>query len=171
MRIPWIVFFMTIYYSCSQKDKIPKEIIKVNTNWLDSIKQKSDTSWTKLYRNNEFVTAEYYVDRKDSIVTQLMKDATGLIRQINIAKYDNIRLFFAEYYANGQLKARLPLDEAGKYNGLAKYYFEDGNIKSIGLFNHGMYAGEWKNYNEKGKLVSRDQYDSNGQLIKTISAQ
>jgi antitoxin component YwqK of YwqJK toxin-antitoxin module len=171
MRIVWLLCFVIGCYSCSEKNKVTKEIIRANIKWLDSIKQKADTTWTKPYRNNEFVTAEYYVDRKDSIVTQLMKDAVGTIRQINIAKYDNIRLFFAEYYANGQLKAHLPLDELGKYNGEAKYYYDDGSIKSAGLFNHGMYSGEWKNYNEKGELISTDQYDSNGQLLKSISAQ
>ena len=125
-------------------------------NWLDSIKKGSDTSWIKPYRNNEFVTAEYYVDRKDSIVTQLMKDSAGMIRQINIAKYDKVRLFFAEYYSNGQIKARLWVNNTGLYDGQAKYYYEDGIIKSIGSFNHGMYLGEWKNFNQKGKLVSTD---------------
>lgn len=171
MKIVSLIPFAIIFFSCSSKNRTPKEIIKIDAQWLDSIKQKADTTWIKPYRNNEFVTAEYYVDRKDSIVTQLMKDASGMIRQVSIAKYDNIRLFFAEYYANGQLQAKLPLDNEGRYDGEAKYYYEDGGIKSTGTFNHGLYAGEWKNYNEKGKLISTDQYDSNGRLIKTISAQ
>lgn len=168
MRIVCLFCFVIGCYSCSEKDKVPKEIIRVNTKWLDSIKQKADTTWIKPYRNNEFVTAEYYVDRKDSIVTQLMKDASGMIRQVNIAKYDNIRLFYGEYYPNGQLKAKFPLDKEGKYNGEAKYYYEDGTVKTSGTFNHGFYAGEWRNYNKNGKLISIDSYNNNGQLVKTV---
>lgn len=144
-----------------------KSIIKIDTGWLDSIKKKSDTSWIKPYRNKEFVNAEYYVDRKDSIVTQLMKDSAGTIRQINIAKYDNIRLFFAEYFANGQLKADLPLDSIGKYNGSCKYYYENGQIKSEGSYSHGFLSGTWKNYDERGKLLSTDEYDTSGRLIRS----
>ena len=161
---------LMLFYSCSENNKPVKEIIKADTKWLDSIKNKSDTSWIKPYRNKDFAIAEYYVDRKDSIVTQLMKDSAGTIRQINIAKYDMVRLFFAEYYANGQSMGKLPLDSAGKYHGVAKFYYKNGVVKSSGLFRHGLYYGEWRNYDEKGKNISTDQYDSNGQLIKTIPA-
>jgi antitoxin component YwqK of YwqJK toxin-antitoxin module len=167
MKVWLTLFLIIVFNSCHHKDKETNKIMKVNTNWLDSIKQKSDTSWKKPYRNNEFVTSEYYIDKKDSIVTQLMKDSAGTIRQIIIAKYDNIRLFFAEYYANGQLKASLPLDGMGKYNGQAKYYYQNGQVKSEGTFIHGFFSGKWKNYSENGRLISKDEYDENGQLIKT----
>jgi antitoxin component YwqK of YwqJK toxin-antitoxin module len=167
MKVWLTLFLIIVLNSCYHKDKEAKKIIRVDTNWLDSIKRKSDTSWIKPYRNNEFVTSEYYIDKKDSIVTQLMKDSAGAIRQIIIAKYDNIRLFFAEYYANGQLKASLQFDSTGKYNGQAKYYYQNGQVKSEGIFVHGFFSGQWKNYDEKGKFISKDEYDENGQLIKT----
>jgi antitoxin component YwqK of YwqJK toxin-antitoxin module len=167
MKIPITIFLTVVLYSCSHPDTVAKGIIKPDPHWLDSIKQKSDTSWVKRYRNNEFVTAEYYIDKKDSIVTQLMKDSAGTIRQINIARYDNIRLFFGEYFGNGQLKASLRLDSMGKYNGPGKYYYEDGQLKSEGLFNHGLFSGKWKNYDKKGSLITTDEYDTNGQLLRT----
>jgi antitoxin component YwqK of YwqJK toxin-antitoxin module len=167
MKLWLSLFLIIVFNSCYHKDKEDKKIIKVDTNWLDSIKRKSDTSWIKPYRNNEFVTSEYYIDKKDSIVTQLMKDSAGTLRQIIIAKYDNIRLFFAEYYANGQLKAKLPLDNMGKYNGQAKYYYQNGQVKTEGTFTRGFFSGEWKNYDKNGKLISKDEYDEDGQLIKT----
>jgi antitoxin component YwqK of YwqJK toxin-antitoxin module len=95
-----------------------------------------------------------------------MKDTTGRIRQIIMAKRQT-RLFTAEYYDYGQLKAYLPLDAKGRFEGSSEFYFENGCVKSKGVFHQGFYSGEWKNYNEKGGLVSTDQYDSNGQLIKT----
>jgi antitoxin component YwqK of YwqJK toxin-antitoxin module len=167
MKILTGLFLTIVLYGCSPHDRVAKAIIKADMQWLDSIKHKSDTSWIKRYRNNEFVTAEYYIDKKDSIVTQLMKDSAGTIRQIIIARYDHTRLFFGEYYANGQLKASLPLDSMGRYHGQGKYYHEDGQVKSEGLFNHGLFSGKWKNYNEKGSLITTDEYDTNGQLIQT----
>jgi antitoxin component YwqK of YwqJK toxin-antitoxin module len=170
MRLVYLTVFTTaLIYSCNNKDTPLKEIIKADKLWLDSIIHKSDTSWIKPYRNNSFVTSEYYVDRKDSIVTQLMKDSAGTVRQITIAKYDNYRLFFAEYYANGQLMAHLPLDSKGKYDGLARLYFETGVVKSEGAYQHGFYTGKWVNFDINGKKVSTDEYNQNGQLVKTTS--
>ena len=167
MRYFYSLIIFVLTYSCSD-NKTVKEIIKVNSSWLDSIIKKSDTTWIKSYRNQEFVTAEYFVDRKDSIVAQLMKDSSGTIRQISIAKYDQVRLFFAEYYANGQLKAHLPLDKEGRYDGQGKFYYEDGTVKSRGEYHHGFYYGNWMNYGKDGKQSSTDIYDSTGQLVKSL---
>jgi antitoxin component YwqK of YwqJK toxin-antitoxin module len=164
--LPWLFLSLSVC-ACSEQTISKKEVIHIKKEWLDSIIHTSDTSWIKPYRNNEFVSAEYFVNKKDSIVTQLMKDSAGTIRQVSIAKYDQVRLFFAEYYANGQLKAKLPLDGLGKNDGAGCYYYENGQIKSEGIFHHGLFAGQWKNYGEKGKLISTDEYDSNGQLLKS----
>ena len=169
MRFFYSIIILLSICSCNENKPV-KEIIKVNRTWLDSIKQKSDTSWVKPYRNQEFVTAEYFVNKKESIVTQIMKDASDTIRQINISKYDNILLFFAEYYPNGQLKAGLSLDKEGKYNGPGKFYYEDGTVKSSGIYHHGFYYGNWTNFGKDGKLSSTDIYDSTGQLVKSIQA-
>lgn len=135
---------------------------------LDSVKKKSDTSFTKKYRTAEFDMADYYVNRRDSSYCQVMKDNHGNIRQIIMAKKE-IRFFTAEFYENGQLKGRLCFDKDGKLDGPGEYYFENGCAKSRGIFHHGLFSGDWKNFDEKGKLVSTERYDSNGQLIKTIS--
>lgn len=163
---PLLIFILAC--SCMHHDKQAIELIKVDNAWLDSIKKKADTCWTKPYRNKDFKTAEYYIDKKDSIVTQVMKDTTGTIRQINIARYDNIRLFFAEYYVNGQLMAHFPLDSNGKYHGQTKLYYETGRVKSMGNYEHAFHNGLWKNYDENGKLTSTDLYDKNGQLVNSI---
>jgi antitoxin component YwqK of YwqJK toxin-antitoxin module len=158
---------LILLLSCSEPQVSSIEIIKPDKAFIDSIKQKSDTSWEKQYRNEEFATAQYFVDKKDSIVTQLMKDANDSTRQISIAKYDKIRLFFAEYYANGQIKATFLFDSLGKYNGPSRSYYQDGRIKSEGNYQHGLLSGSWKNYDENGKLKSTDEYDKNGQLTRT----
>jgi len=126
-----------------------------------------DTTYSKRYRNKEFAVAEYYINRKDTTVCQLMKDSANRIRQILIAKRDR-KIFTAEYFSNGQLKATLPLDKDGRLNGEGAFYFESGCVRSKGSFRHGFYFGEWKNFDQNWKNVSTDQYDSNGQLIKTF---
>ncbi len=163
MRSMIAAALMIVLYACSGNAPAAK-LTTLDKNWLDSIKKKSDTSWVKPYRNEEFAVSEYYIDKTDSIVTQVMKDRQGMIRQIIIARYDQIRLFFAEYFANGQLMASLPLDSAGHYNGNGKYYYENGRVKSEGSFSHGLFNGKWKNYDTTGRLLNVDEYDSNGQL-------
>jgi hypothetical protein len=159
---------MLFSFGCGAGKKHPEKIT-VNQAMLDSVRAKSDTSYTKKYRNLDFVTADYIVNRKDSTVCQVMKDSTGMIRQVIIARKE-VRMFTAEYYPNGQLQAALILDEHGLYDGPATYYFENGNPQRTGKFVHGFLSGDWKNYDNNGRLISKDIYDDNGQLIKTIKA-
>ena len=133
---------------------------------LDSIRLKSDTNYSKPYRNADFVTSEYFVNRKDSTVCQLMKDSSGEIRQILVAK-NNRNLFAAQYYQNGQLVAFLPIGNYGKYNGQAILYFENGRIKSKGSYTEGFHTGKWYNYSQDGNVISVDEYDDHGELIRT----
>lgn len=94
-----------------------------------------------------------------------MKDSAGSIRQIIIAR-KNVRIFFARYYANGQLQADLQLDEFGQYHGTAVFHYENGQVESTGNYDHGIKTGQWKNFDTTGKLISTGLYNKNGQLIK-----
>jgi len=149
---------------CNSKYECPK--ITVSKAMLDSVKQKADTSFSKKYRTEEFAQADYYVNRRDSTYCQIMKDTGGTIRQVIMAKKD-IRFFTAEYFDNGQLKAKLPFDGNGKFDGQAEYYFENGCVRSSGSFVHGFFHGDWKNYNENGNLISIDSYNESGELINS----
>ena len=153
--------------ACHQKTRCP--VTGIHTTFIDSIKQHSDSSYTKKYRPNEFAMVEYYINNKDSTLAQVMKDSAGMIRQV-IVTNKNIRTYYAEFYSNGQLKGSLPLDSLGKYHGPGIYYFENGCSKSAGKFSHGLFSDQWKNYNTRGKLVSIEEYDNRGQLIKTERA-
>lgn len=160
------IALLILIISCSQQNNKNKPTAKaLNHYWLDSIVKNSDSSYSKPYKRTDFVTAFYYTDKKDSSVCQVMKDSADSIRQIIIAK-KNIRTFFALYYPNGNLQADLPLDEFGQYNGTGKFYYEDGNLQSQGNFTHGLKTGQWKIYDEKGKLTATDEFDKNGQLIQ-----
>lgn len=160
-----IFFFATISVlfitSCKQQNVNDKILV---TPFIDSVIKKSDSSYQKEYYRSDFVTAQYYVNKKDSTVSQLMKDSAGIIRQIIIAKKDT-RIFYGSYYKNGQLQADLPLDAFGQYHGTGKFYYEDGSLQSSGSFLHGFKTGEWKVYDKKGKITATDLYDQNGNLI------
>lgn len=168
MKYKYFWLLLVLLASCKSKHPSVKATpTRIDANWVDSVKKSCDTFWIKPYaRNKDFISSEYYVNRKDSIVAQFMKDSAAVIRQVIIAKYDQVRLFFAEYYANGQLMASLPLDTAGKNHGAAKFYYPNGVVKSTGRYEHGFYSGEWLNYDSSGNYVSTDRYDHNGQLIQ-----
>ncbi len=159
------IAFLLILAGCSQQNSNNKMAVKsINRSWLDSIIKDSDSSYTKPYKRTDFVTAVFYINKKDSSVCQVMKDSADSIRQIIIAKKDT-RTFFAQYYAKGNLQADLPLDAFGQYHGTGKFFYEDGSLQSTGNYNHGFKTGSWKVYDEKGQVTATDSYDENGNLI------
>src|ERR1043166_7807741 len=108
-QIVLVLAGMMFLAGCANKNNKPEMPLKtVNHLWLDSLISKADSSLKKPYKRTDFVTAEFYVNRKDSTITQLMKDSAGTIRQIIVADRHK-RIFFAQYYANGQQQADLPL--------------------------------------------------------------
>ncbi len=152
------VFFITGCGHQNVKDKI------LANSFIDSIIKKSDSSYQKAYYRSDFVTAQYYVNKKDSTLCQLMKDSAGHIRQVIITKKDT-RVFYGSYYKNGQIQAVLPLDAFGQYHGTGKFYYEDGSLQSTGNYTHGFKTGAWKVYDKKGKETVTDNFDQNGNLI------
>ena len=159
-----VLFFFVVslfFFSCSQHNSNSKILA---ASFIDSIIKHSDSSYTKPYYRTDFVTAAYYLNKKDSTVCQVMKDSADKIRQIIISKKDT-RIFFGSYYKNGQLQAHLPLDEFGQFHGEGNFYYEDGSLQSKGNYTHGFKTGEWSVYDEKGKITNTDSYDKNGNLI------
>ena len=162
MKSILLFFFVSLFFfSCSQHNSNSKNLA---TSFIDSIITHSDSSYTKPYYRTDFVTATYYLNKKDSTICQMMKDSAGKIRQIIISKKDT-RIFFGSYYQNGQLQAELPLDAFGQYHGTGKFFYEDGSMQSTGNYSHGFKVGAWKVYNEKGKETATDNFDENGNLI------
>ena len=157
--IGWIFLF-----GCSSKKNALPIMTRVNYAWLDSIRQSADTSYTKKYGTIKFANATYYNSKRQDIICQVMRDSSDSIRQIIITK-NNRRNFFAEYYANGQLMATLPLDSFGQYHGPSKYYYQNGFVESEGYYEHGLKKGSWKNYNNEGKLTVVYEFDKNGNVV------
>jgi len=146
------------------------ETITVNKAQLDSIRNNSDTGFTRIIGAGEFYSAEQYFNNKDSVISKIMKDTAGHITGfVQFSK--NIRTAYAEYYPNGQLKGKLLLDDQGRFEGPAAYYYEDGRIKSEGVYSEGFFSGAWKNYSPAGRLISTDEYDADGQLTRSFKAE
>jgi antitoxin component YwqK of YwqJK toxin-antitoxin module len=160
---PHLLFTSLIFtfFSCAKKNDTEKKLVH---SFIDSIIKHSDSSYQKLYYRTDFVTACYYINKKDSTLSQFMKDSAGNIRQVIVTKKDT-RIFFAQYYPNGKAQADLPLDSFGQFNGTGKFFYKDGNLQSAGNYKHGFKTGDWKVYDEKGKITATDSYDDNGNLI------
>ncbi len=141
--------------ACKHKQRLIGKLDKV---WLDSIIHASDSNYAKPYYRTDFVTAVYYLNRKDSTICQIMKDSSDRIRQVTIMNKGR-RTFFGEYFKNGNIQALIPLDEFGQYNGQAIYYYETGIIQSQGQFLHGVRVGTWQYFTPAGKLEKKESYD------------
>ena len=167
MKYIFIFAACFLWFGCHFKKKDLSTVIMVDYKWLDSVRQSSDTSYSRKYGSYKFATAFYYINNKAASICQVMKDSADTIRQIIITK-NNKRNFVAEYYANGQLMAKLPLDSFGQYHGPSLYYYQNGFIESQGSYEHGFKKDSWKNYTEEGKLTDTKEYDSKGNVGKII---
>ena len=163
----WMIKFLVaiFLFGCASKKEVAPLAIRVNYNWLDSVKRMSDSTYVKKYGTDKFANATYYKNNKEAVVCQVMKDLSDTIRQIIVTK-NGKRNFIAEYYSNGQLVANLPLDSFGQYHGASKYYYQNGYPESEGDYQKGLKKGVWKNYNFKGELTGTIEYDINGNAIK-----
>lgn len=162
----FLISYFSLLVSCKQTQRSPIEIIRVDEDFLDSIRNNNDTGYTRMIGAGEFNIAEQYIRKHDSLISKIMKDTAGNVVAV-VQFQKGKRNFYAEYYTNSQLKASLPLNKNGAFDGYAKYYYEDGRVKSEGFYTNGLFSGQWKNYNAVGRLVSIDEYDRNGQVIKT----
>ena len=164
-----IASIMVMCVACKNKKReAVVNIIKVDTAFFDSIRRNSDTGFTRIIGVGEFYSAEQYYTGGDSIVSKIMKDTAGHITGF-VQFHKNVRTAYAEYYGNGQLKGKLLPDSQGQFDGQAVYYYEDGSVKSEGVYDKGLFSGTWKNYSVEGVLISTDKYDANGQLIHAVT--
>ena len=137
--------------------------ITIDQSFIDSIKTAADTSYGKTQYTSNFAWANYYGNRADSTLMQLMKGSDSLIKQVIVTR-NNKRIYFAQYYDNGQLKGEYEFDEYGSNKGPSKEYFENGHVKEEGSYKAGFRTGEWKVYDSTGKTIETLKYDENGQV-------
>jgi len=53
------------------------------------------------------------------------------------------------YHDNGKLRTDVQLDSSGRYHGAAKKYYDNGQLKSETIYDHGMIQNA-KQYHENG---------------------
>lgn len=164
--LPILLFIASLGCKHSGNSDGPFIDNKLNNNWLEKIIRNSDSTHTKPYFRKDFVTASYYIKKKDSTLCQVMRDSSEKVRQVIITKND-IRTFFSQYYPNGQAVFINHLKDDGKFEGDAVSYYQNGKVKSKGKYHDGLYSGVWEYYDENGRLIRKEGYDSNGQRIKT----
>lgn len=167
--MPWVIYFLMITIGWRQhiKPAISKHIT-IPFSMIDSIKNESDSTYSKPYFTRAFAMAEYYFINKDSTLMQIMKDKDSLVRQIIVTK-NKTRKFTAQYYPNGQLMAKYHLDNFGQFDGETKEFYENCFIRTSGVYQSGLHSGNWKNFDTTGKLISTDVYNSNGQQVKSVA--
>lgn len=150
---------------CKQKADVSAiEVIKLDTALVTEIKQSSDSFSVKPMggQNTELIYTYYRgKEYKDDIITTVGDTIVGLIR-----KKDGVNYFICEYYTNGQVIGNINLSSNGKLNGLAKYYYPNGRIKTEGRWKDYNSVGIWKEYDEEGKLVSIYDYDKDEYLYQ-----
>lgn len=93
---------------------------------------------------------------------QVMKAKDSSIRQVIITK-NNRRIYFAQFFDNGQLKGEYSFDEFGANNGFSREYYPNGNVKEEGEYKSGFRIGEWQQYDSTGKKNELLKYNENGQ--------
>ncbi len=157
------LFCLTAITSCSTKTT-PAEKITVNQLYIDSLKKLADTSYTKKQFTANFALAEYYGITKDGVLLQIMKRKDSAIKQVIVAKSGK-RIYFAQYYDNGQLKGLYNFDNYGSNSGASKEYYENGHVKEAGEYKAGFRTGEWTMFDSTGKPVEKVAYDANGQQL------
>jgi antitoxin component YwqK of YwqJK toxin-antitoxin module len=167
MKIIMPFGLILILVSCGQTKKSDIEVIKFDTEIINDLNKSSDTVYSEHIGRTDFFTVDYYVNSEDSVTTKLFKDSIGNVVAYNKTKNNKV-FFVIEYFPNGQVRGKLPEKIDEEYNGPARYYYEDGRVKSEGQFKKGLWSGEWKNYDKNGNLISIDDYgDGNINPVRT----
>lgn len=162
-----VISILLVAAGCKEKsNKQPFAGNKLNKSWLQDIISDSDSSYSKRYFRRDFATASYYINKSNSTLTQVMRDSLQQVRQVIMEKKE-VRTFYAQFYPNGQVVAIVSLDAQGQYDGEATVFYPDGQVKSKGRYLHGLYNGVWETYNEQGRLILKEEFGNNGQLLKT----
>ncbi len=151
-----------LMYSCQEHQRLSHNLpLTADQQLLDSISKETDSIYSRHYLAGRFTTTEYMVNSKDSTITQVIKDTAGVTRQVVIVK-NKQRIYSAQYYANGQLKASYAFDKYGQYHGASEEYWENGLVKETGYYTSGLRYGDWKKYDSTGRYEGLVYYNNEG---------
>ena len=155
--------FLALLAACGERSGM--EVIHLEPQTLAELKQNSDTSWTEPLPNEESRT--HFLSFADSSETQVWQNRQGAITGIRREQKGQL-IFMAAYYPNGQLREKIPTKHGGRVmEGTGRTYYEDGRIQSEGTYQNGLKQGEWKYYDEQGRLTGTRTYDAAGRPLTT----
>lgn len=165
LLIGLIIFIIT---GCMNKEISPIEIVKLDHRIINEIMnpENHDSMFVAYPKRKDFWSIEQYIikpNKENAIFKDSVGDIVGYYKRIDGKNYETV-----ECYPNGQLKGKLNYSEPGVIDGEAKYYYQDGRLKSIGMWNKFNRIGIWKNYDENGKLVLIEEFNEKGKLIEEL---
>lgn len=161
-KLVGLISGVLLLVSCTERERSEVEIVKYDKRFIQDIKSKYDSTYLEASRRTDFWNIEHYVTGTTD--KMIFKDSLNNIIGI-IIRENGVHSFAQEYYPNGQAKAKTKF-KSGTIDGPATYYYEDGRIKSIGLWENYKRVGQWKEYDKDGFLKSIEYFDKNGKLEK-----
>ncbi len=165
MKQIFLLVSISALYVCSCTNNKTTERITIDTAYIDSVKSTADSVYSKAQYTAEFAWSDYYRNSQDSTLMQIMKGKDSLIKQVIVTK-NNRRIYFAQFYDNGQLKAAYEFDSYGTNNGPSKEYYENGRVREEGNYKSGFRTGEWQEYDSTGKKTNLIRYNAFGQVVR-----
>ena len=164
MKYRYLTLIIIVFASCQSQEISPIEIIKLEQSKIDEISgfENNDSTYIEYPRRADFWSIEYYTiepNLKNAIFKDSIGNVVGYWKRIDGKNYES-----AECYPNGQLKGKLNYSVPGVFDGEAKYYYEDGRVRSIGKWKGYDQIGTWKDYNEHGELVRIKKFNNKGEL-------
>ena len=118
-------------------------------------KVRSDITY---YSGSEEITKEYYPSGKPEFLEEYANKCDYL-------------LYRQFYFDNGNLQNDMQLSDKKKKKYSVKEYFENGKVQTEGIMQYYeeidnyMKEGDWKVYDESGKLIAIQEY-VRGQLVE-----
>lgn len=157
------------------------------SRWIVYGKSKPDTCYARTSKVEEGVYAD---NRKKGIWTSYFCSG-GISKKITFqnGRPDGYAIFFHEngktaeegtwkmnkwmgeyktYYDNGQVKNQFTFNQAGKREGVQKYYYSDGTVQIEGNWANGKENGLVKEYYEDGSLRKTVDYSNGNADVASI---
>ena len=152
-----ILIMITMFsFSCSRNKHIDLSGIRLDKEKIREIISVSNPPTIDTPGRKDFFFIEDYTDKTDGTITRILLDSLRNIVGVN-QRRNGITIFAAEYYINGQIRGTTTVSSEGNITGPAVYYYEDGKISSSGYLKDGVQVGEWKKFDESGKLMNKWQ--------------
>ena len=108
----------------------------------------------------EFVKIEKFYDEKGRVI-----ERGGTKNGLKHGTFQTLdstgNIIFSKLYLNDVKQAEGKFDTLNREIGEWKYFFPNGEIRSVGIYSNGKKTGDWKYYFENGKVEQTGKYDNN----------